>query len=113
MRKKSTAPAIFPSGASYHPNTLDDIAWPEYNHHWGGLIVLTVGLLAVLARSGAAHCARNWPLAFLGLAVFLFLRADPENWPLGPRSFWQSFAVADVLQYRLCVLFIVAFADFE
>lgn len=72
-----------------------------------------VGLLAVLARSGIAGWARNWPLAFLGLAVFIFLRADPENWPLGPRSFWQSFAVADVLQHRLFVLLIVAFAGFE
>ena len=103
----------FLPGASYHPNTLGDIAWSEYNHHWAGLIVLTVGLLAVLARFGVAHWARNWPLAFLGLAVFLFLRADPENWPLGPRSFWQSFAVADVLQHRLFVLLIIAFAGFE
>jgi putative copper resistance protein D len=52
-------------------------------------------------------------LAFLGLAVFLFLWADPENWPPGPRSFWQSFAVADILQHRLFVLLIVAFGGFE
>jgi putative copper resistance protein D len=103
----------FVPGASYSPNTPGDIAWSEYNHHWAGLIVLSAGVLAVLARSGAAGWARNWPLAFLGLAVFLFLRADPENWPLGPRSFWQSFAVADVLQHRLFVLLIVAFAGFE
>jgi putative copper resistance protein D len=105
--------ASFVPGASYHPSTPGDIAWSEYNHHWAGLIVLAAGLLAVLARSGRANWARHWPLAFLGLAVFLFLRADPENWPLGPRSFWQSFAVADVLQHRLFVLLIVAFAIFE
>jgi len=44
----------------------------------------------VLARSRVAHWARHWPLAFLGLAALLFLRADPENWPLGPRSFWTE-----------------------
>jgi putative copper resistance protein D len=32
---------------------------------------------------------------------------------LGPRSFWQSFAVAEVLQHRLFILLIVAFAVFE
>lgn len=104
--------ASFVPGAVYHPNTPDDIAWSEYNHHWSGLIVLAAGLLAVMARAGV-RWARHWPLAFLGLAVFLFLRSDPENWPLGPRSFWQSFAVAEVLQHRVFVLLVVAFAGFE
>jgi putative copper resistance protein D len=103
----------FVPGTSYHPNGPGDIAWSEFNHHWAGLIVLVAGLLAVAARGRRLSWARNWPLAFLGLAVFLFLRADPENWPLGPRSFWQSFAVAEVLQHRLIVLLIVAFAFFE
>jgi copper resistance protein D len=103
----------FVLGASYKPNGPGDIAWSEYNHHWAGLIVLGVGLLALLARSGLVGWARHWPLAFLGLAIFLFLRADPENWPLGPRSFWQSFAVAEVLEHRAFVVLIVAFAVFE
>jgi putative copper resistance protein D len=57
--------------------------------------------------------ARIWPLAFLGLAAFLFLRADSENWPLGPRGFWESFQVAEVAQHRVFVLLIVLFALFE
>jgi putative copper resistance protein D len=47
------------------------------------------------------------------LAVFLFLRADPENWPLGPRGFWGSFAVVEVLQHRIFVLMITIFTVFE
>jgi copper resistance protein D len=50
---------------------------------------------------------------FLGLAVFLFLRADPENWPLGPNGFWASFREADVLQHRAAVLLIIVFALFQ
>ena len=57
--------------------------------------------------------ARHWPLAFIGLAIFIFLRADPENWPLGPRPFWASFSQPDVLQHRLFALLIIAFAIFE
>jgi copper resistance protein D len=57
--------------------------------------------------------ARFWPLTFAGLAVFIVLRADPENWPLGPRPFWQSFAAPDVLQHRVGALLIVVFAAFE
>ena len=103
----------FVPGTTYQPNTPNDIAWSEYNHHWAGIIVLAVGLLALASRVPGMTFARHWPLAFLGLAVFLFLRADPENWPLGPRSFWQSFAVAEVLQHRIFVVLIIAFAIFE
>ena len=94
-----------------------DRAWSEYNHHWAGIDVLLAGLIALLAgalRPGAwQRAARNWPLLFVGLAVFILLRADPENWPLGPRGFWQSFASPDVLQHRFYALLICCFAGFE
>jgi len=94
-------------------NTPADIAWSEYNHSWAGIIVFLMGILALLSRSRYFPWARNWPLMFLGLAVFLFLRADPENWPLGPNGFWESFAVTDVLQHRMAVLLIIVFAAFQ
>ena len=90
-----------------------DRAWSEYNHHWAGLIVLIAGLLALLSRHHAMRWARFWPLSFAGLAVFILLRADPENWPLGPRPFWQSFVAPDVLEHRFGALLIVVFAAFE
>ena len=95
------------------PATPGDIAWSEYNHHWAGIIVLAVGILAVLSRSGIARWARHWPLAFLGLAVFLLIRADADGWPLGPDGFWEGFQMADVAQHRLFVLLIALFAFFE
>jgi putative copper resistance protein D len=100
-----------PGQSAFHPSTAADIAWSEYNHHWAGLIVLAVGILAGLARWFS--WARHWPLTFLGLAVFLLIRADSEAWPLGPRGFWESFQVAEVAQHRFFVLLIIAFAVFE
>jgi putative copper resistance protein D len=87
-------------------------AWSEYNHHWAGFFVLTMGLLAALERLGV-RAARHWPLVLLGLATFLFLRNDPRAWPLGPAGFWESFMLPDVLQHRGFVVLIVAFAVFE
>jgi putative copper resistance protein D len=87
-------------------------AWSEYNHHWAGVFVLTMGLLAALERLGV-RTARHWPLVLLGLAVFLFLRNDPRAWPLGPAGFWESFLLPDVLQHRAFVVLVVAFALFE
>ncbi len=107
----STLPGSFVPGQYRHPNTPADIAWSEYNHHWAGMVVLAMGLLALLSRR--FRWARHWPLAFFGLALFLLIRADSENWPLGPRGFWESFQVAEVAQHRLFVLLIVAFALFE
>ncbi len=104
-------PRSFVPGQFSKPNSAADIDWSEYNHHWAGIVVAAVGILSLLARR--LRWARIWPLAFLGLAVFLFLRADSENWPLGPRGFWESFQVAEVAQHRVFVLLIVLFALFE
>ena len=107
-------PAAFMPGESFsHPDTPGDIAWSEYNHSWAGLIVFFMGLLALLSHNRYFSWAKVWPLMFLGLAVFLFLRADPENWPLGPNGFWASFREADVLQHRAAVLLIIVFALFQ
>ncbi len=103
-------------------NDANDRAWSEYNHHWAGLIVLAAGLLAFAGRALPAASGRlvqlrslagGWPLLFLGLAVFILLRADPENWPLGPRPFWASFSRPDVLEHRLYAALITAFTLFE
>lgn len=106
-------PAYVPGQTQWNPSTPGDIAWSEYNHNWAGLIVTLMGILALLSRSRYFAWAKIWPLMFLGLAVFLFLRADPENWPLGPNGFWESFGVVDVLQHRLAVVLIVVFAIFQ
>ena len=95
------------------PSDANDVAWSEYNHHWSGLIVLAAGVFALLGRLPKARWARNWPLVFAGLAVFIALRADPECWPLGPRPFWVSMYAPDVLQHRLYALLILALAAFE
>lgn len=102
-----------PIGDPLAPRTPEDMAWSEYNHHWAGLFVLAMGLLAVLERTGRARWARNWPLLFLGLAGFLFVRDDPGAWPLGPMGFWESMAVSSVIQHRFFVLLTVFFGVFE
>jgi putative copper resistance protein D len=102
--------------AEFHPTGASDETdreWSEYNHHWAGLIVLAAGLLAFASRFPGMHWARFWPLSFAGLSVFILLRADPENWPVGPRPFWASFSAPDVLQHRAAAVLILCFAAFE
>ena len=102
--------------AQYQPaasGDANDAAWSEYNHHWAGLVVLLAGVLALASRFRRMRWARFWPASFAGLAVFILLRADPENWPLGPRPFWGSFFAPDVLEHRAAAALLLAFAVFE
>ena len=110
-----TAPpqvAFVPGSGDLPPRNAADIAWSEYNHHWSGLFVVAIGLLAILNQAGL-RWARHWPLLFLGLAAFLFVRSDPETWPLGDIGFFESFRDVEVLQHRAFVLLLVVFALFE
>src|SRR5712692_8780606 len=110
----SLSPESFvPGQTGTRPNTPAEKAWSEYNHHWAGLIVLSMGLLAFVAQAGKVSWARNWPLAFFGLSVFLFLRSDPETWPLGPVGFWATLADPEVLLHRFFALLVIALAIFE
>ena len=104
--------AFVPGSGELPPRNAADIAWSEYNHHWSGLFVLAIGLLALLHAAGV-RWAKHWPVMFIGLAIFLFLRSDPEVWPLGDEGFFVSFRDIEVLQHRLFVLLIVAFGIFE
>ena len=105
--------AYVPGEGILPPRNAADIAWSEYNHHLAGLLVLAIGLLALIDRTGKAPWARNWPLLFLLLGGFLWLKADPEVWPLGDVGFWASLRDPEVVQHRIFVLLIAGFAVFE
>jgi putative copper resistance protein D len=86
--------------------------WSEFNHHWAGIFVLAMGLAAMAHRAGVRE-ARHWPLLLVGLALFLFVRNDPEVWPLGPIGFWSSLAQPEVLQHRAFMTLAMLFGVFE
>ena len=110
--RHQVASAFTPGSGALPERNAEDIAWSEYNHHWAGIFVVIVGVLALMHRAGV-RWAKHWPLAFLGMAVFLFVRSDPEVWPLGQIGFFESFRDVEVLQHRMFVLLLVAFALFE
>ncbi|HET9400183.1 MAG TPA: CopD family protein [Candidatus Acidoferrales bacterium] len=116
-RIKSNATVQFvpdvPADQVQRKQRTDGVEWSEYNHHWAGLIVLTIGILAFVAKIPGGGWAKHWPLLFLALAAFLLVRSDPEVWPLGPYGFWQSFTDPEVFQHRIAVVLVIAFAIFE
>ena len=104
--------ANVPGSGVLPPRNAQDIAWSEYNHHWAGIFVLLIGLLALLNRAGVGWL-KHWPLLFLLMAGFLLVRSDPEVWPLGNEGFWVAWRDVEVAQHRFFVLLIILFGVFE
>ena len=105
--------AVNVDGVPLTTRLINDSIESESNHHWMGLVVLAMGLLALLARTGKAPWAEYWPLLLIGIAVFIFLQADTECWPVGWKSFGACWADPEVFQHRIAALVCVAFAVFE
>ena len=108
-----SAESYVPGQTGTRPNTPAEKAWSEYNHHWAGIVVLAMGLLALVAQAGQVSWAPHWQLAFFGLSAFLFLLSDPETWPLGPVGFWATLADPEVLLHRFFAVLVIALAVFE
>lgn len=112
--QNTNAPLAFIPGEGLPPpRNAADIAWSEYNHHWAGIFVLMIGLLALLEKAPWGRWARHWPALFLVMGAFLFIRSDPEVWPLGDIGFFASLRDPEVVQHRFFVLMIILFGIFE
>jgi putative copper resistance protein D len=112
-QQTSAPPAYVPGEGVVLPRNAEDIAWSEYNHHWAGIFVALIGLLALIEHFWWGRWAKHWPLIFLVMAAFLFVRADEQAWPLGPIGFFASFRDPEVAQHRMFILLIAAFGLFE
>ena len=105
--------AFVPGEGEPPPRNAYDVAWSEYNHHWAGVLVFAMGFAALLGRSGRVGWAMHWPLLFVVLAAIVFVRGDPEVWPLGDIGFFESLKDPEVVQHRMFVVIMIAFALFE
>jgi putative copper resistance protein D len=52
-------------------------------------------------------------LLLICIAVFIFIRADTESWPIGPQAFWACWLKPEVFQHRVAALVCIGFAFFE
>jgi putative copper resistance protein D len=100
--------AAIPTG----PGTAADRAWGEMTHHWAGLLVLAMGLLALLRPLPGFGWARHWPLLFALIAIGIALLANPGSWPLGDFAF-RDPGNAEAMPYRLAALLVLAFGAVE
>jgi len=107
-------PAPKPVASDAHP-WCDGATWSTFNHRVAGCYLALWGFAALIA--GLQGPPGTWwrfapSVVLLGLVQFLFFRNDPEAWPVGPMSFWDSMQGED-LQHRVFLLLLLAIAVVE
>lgn len=110
-----SSPGLGPGPWPALQQTADDFAYSEFNHHWAGaaLIVMAIGSFLEGLRARRLRWARRWPLVFVLLAIFLFVRNDPEAWPFGPVGFLESMRIPEMVQHRLSIVLLLALGMVE
>jgi putative copper resistance protein D len=83
------------------PRTREAYLWSNFSHNVAGLILLATSLYALAALARGTGWDRHWPLGFVALAAFVYLRAAANEgaWPFGPTALWHIDA--EGLQHRM------------
>jgi len=91
----------------------EDYLWSNFSHNVAGLILLGISLFALVGFVSGAEWGRHWPLGFVALAVFVFLRASANEgtWPFG------TAPVAEVgpegIQHRIAAVLVLGIGLLE
>lgn len=94
-----------------------DKRFSEFNHHFAGIFVLLVGLLALLEPhiiSRVPTARYLWSAFFFIPGIYLFFFSDPESWPFGGQTL--QYVVTQnlqVLQHKIFSLILLGLAVVE
>jgi putative copper resistance protein D len=85
------SPAV---GVDHAGETEEELAYSLFMHHSSGVVLILLGALVLADRvTGRRHGAFQISvgLVWLLFGLHLFIRSDPEGWPVGPAGFLESF----------------------
>lgn len=102
-----------PGAGQPPPRNAANIAWSEYNHHWSGVFVLIMALLAFTDRNGTARWGRSWPLLFVPFAAFLAYRDLVEGGLEDDIGFFALLRDPEIVQHLFFYSLMAAFGIFE
>lgn len=85
----------------------DAYRWSNFSHNVAGLILLGMSLFALAGFASGATWGRHWPLGFIILAVFVFLRASANEgtWPFGSAPVWE--VGQEGIQHRIAAILVL------
>ncbi len=91
----------------------DAYLWSNYSHNVSGLILLAMSLVALGGAVVRPGGGRHWPLGFVALAAFVYLRgaANEGNWPFGTVPLWRIGT--EGIQHRIAAVLVLALGVLE
>jgi copper resistance protein D len=99
--------------ASGKGRTREAYLWSNFSHNVSGLILLGTSLFALVGLARGTGWDRHWPLGFVALAAFVYLRAAANEgaWPFGPTPLWHIDS--EGLQHRAAAGLVLALGLIE
>jgi hypothetical protein len=96
----------------------EGVAYSEFNHHLAGVFVLLIGLSEL--RGGLGVTMLAWsrfllPLAMLGAGGYLMIWSDHEAWPIGYKSFAETYFSGDweTVQHKVYAILLLSVGTLE
>src|SRR5204862_5642821 len=93
--------------------TRDAYRWSNFSHNGAGLILVGMSLFALVGFARGATWGRHWPLGFVVLAIFVFLRASANEgtWPFGAAPVWE--VGQEGIQHRIAAVLVLVLGVLE
>jgi putative copper resistance protein D len=91
----------------------DAYRWSNFSHNVAGLILLGMSLFALAGFAAGGGWGRHWPLGFVALAGFIYLRAAANEgaWPFGATPL--GAIDAEGIQHRLAAALVLGLGLLE
>ncbi len=109
IMRRSRAEAAVP-GRERPP---DAYRWSNFSHNVSGLILLGISVVALVGTIARPQGWPHWPLGFIALAAFVYLRASANEgtWPFGDVSLWR--VGAEGIQHRIAAALVLGLGVLE
>jgi copper resistance protein D len=91
----------------------DAYRWSNFSHNVSGMILLGMSLFALAGFATGGGWGRHWPLGFLALAAFVYLRAasNEGTWPFGATPL--GAIDAEGIQHRIAAALVLGIGLLE
>ena len=83
-------------GAEHAGETEEELAYSLFMHRSSGVTLIVLGVLVLADRLTKRREGRfqiGIGIVWLLFGLHLFIRSDPEGWPIGPAGFLESFSM--------------------
>ncbi len=106
------------AAAAQWDGSPEGVAYSEFNHHLAGVFVLLIGLSELRGGLGVSMLAWSrflLPLAMLGAGGYLMIWSDHEAWPIGYKSFAETYFSDDweTLQHKTYAILLLSVGAIE